>query len=131
EETKAVCKPEGEGEGSELGNLLRAWDRASPGAREKFKARVGLVAVEPPVKVMDDGLDIPECLRRGAPWRWGRIRPASARRRFTSRRAGSSSGWGRSISIRPLPTRARGTAPASIIPSAITVSVNNGLAGRG
>jgi hypothetical protein len=67
EETKAVCKPEGEGEGSELGNLLRAWDRASPGAREKFKARVGLVAVEPPVKVMDDGLDIPECLRRAAP----------------------------------------------------------------
>ena len=67
EETKAARKPEGEGEGSELGNLLRAWDRASPGAREKFKARVGLVAVEPPVKVMDDGLDIPECLRRAAP----------------------------------------------------------------
>jgi hypothetical protein len=67
EETKAVRKPEGEGEGSELGNLLRAWDRASQGAREKFKARVGLVAVEPPAKVMDDGLDIPECLRRAAP----------------------------------------------------------------
>jgi hypothetical protein len=67
EETKAVRKPEGEGEGSELGNLLRAWDRASQGAREKFKARVGLVAVEPPAKVMDDGLDIPESLRRAAP----------------------------------------------------------------
>ena len=68
EETKAVRKPEGEGEGegegSELGNLLRAWHRASQGAREKFKARVGLVAVEPPA---DDGLDIPECLRRAAP----------------------------------------------------------------
>jgi hypothetical protein len=53
EETKAVRKPEGEGEGEgiELGNLLRAWDRASQGAREKFKARVGLVAVEPPAKV--------------------------------------------------------------------------------
>jgi hypothetical protein len=47
EETKAVRKPEGEDEDSELGNLLRAWDRASQGAREKFKARVGLVAVEP------------------------------------------------------------------------------------
>ena len=68
-ELKAVRKPEGEGEGedSELGNLLRAWDRASQGAREKFKARVGLVAVEPPAKAMDDGLDIPECLRRAAP----------------------------------------------------------------
>jgi hypothetical protein len=66
EETKAVRKPEGEGEDSELGNLLRAWDRTSQGAREKFKARVGLVAVEP-AKVMDDGLDIPECLRRAAP----------------------------------------------------------------
>jgi hypothetical protein len=64
EETKAARKPEGEG--SELGNLLRAWDRASQGAREKFKARVGLVAVEPPAKA-DDGLDIPECLRRAAP----------------------------------------------------------------
>ena len=64
-ELKAVRKPEGEG--SELGNLVRAWDRASQGAREKFKARVGLVAVEPPAKVMDDGLDIPECLRRAAP----------------------------------------------------------------
>jgi hypothetical protein len=52
EETKAVRKPEGEGEGegSELGNLLLAWDRASQGAREKFKARVGLVAVEPPTQ---------------------------------------------------------------------------------
>ena len=69
EEMKAVRKPEGEGEGegSELGNLLRAWDRASQGAREKFKARVGLVAVEPPAKAMDDGLDIPEFLRRAAP----------------------------------------------------------------
>jgi ParB-like chromosome segregation protein Spo0J len=67
EETKAVRKPGDEGEGSELGNLLRAWDRASQGAREKFKARVGLVAVEPPAKAMDDGLDIPECLRRAAP----------------------------------------------------------------
>ena len=67
EETKAARKPEGEGEGSELGNLLRAWDRASQGTREKFKARVGLVAVEPPAKAMDDGLDIPECLRRAAP----------------------------------------------------------------
>ena len=65
EETKAARKPEGEG--SELGNLLRAWDRASQGAREKFKARLGLVAVEPPAKAMDDGLDIPECLRRAAP----------------------------------------------------------------
>ena len=60
-------KPEGEGEDSELGNLLRAWDRASQGAREKFKAHVGLVAVEPPAKAMDDGLDILECLRRAAP----------------------------------------------------------------
>ena len=67
EETKAVRKPEGEGEGSELGNLLRAWDRASQDAREKFKAHVGLVAVEPPAKVIDDGLDIPECLRGAAP----------------------------------------------------------------
>jgi hypothetical protein len=65
EETKAVRKPEGDD--SELGNLLRAWDRASQGAREKFKARVGLVAVEPPAKVMDGGLDIPESLRRAAP----------------------------------------------------------------
>jgi transposase len=72
EETKAVLKPEGEdkgegegeGEDSELGNLLRAWDCASQGAREKFKARVGLVAVEPRA---GDGLDIPECLRRAAP----------------------------------------------------------------
>ena len=65
-ELKAVRKPESEGEGedSELGNLLRAWDRASQGAREKFKARVGLVAVEPTAKAMDDGLDI---LRRAAP----------------------------------------------------------------
>ena len=69
EETKAVRKPEGEGEGEgiELGNLLRAWDCASQGAREKFKAHVRLVAVERPAKVMDDGLDIPECLRRAAP----------------------------------------------------------------
>jgi hypothetical protein len=51
-------------EGSELRVLLFAWDRASQGTREKFKARVGLVAVEPPAKVMDDGLDIPEYLRR-------------------------------------------------------------------
>jgi hypothetical protein len=70
EELKAVRKPqgedegEGEGEDSELGNLLRAWDCASQGAREKFKARVGLVAVEPRA---GDGLDIPECLRRAAP----------------------------------------------------------------
>jgi len=56
-----------EGEGSELGSLLRAWDRASHVAREKFKARVGLVAVEPPAKAMDDGLDIPASLRRAAP----------------------------------------------------------------
>jgi hypothetical protein len=59
-----TARKEGEGEDSELGNLLRAWDRASQGAREKFKARVGLVAVEPPA---GDGLDIPECLRRAAP----------------------------------------------------------------
>ena len=66
---KAVRKPEGEGEGedSELGNLLHAWDCASQGAREKFKAHVGLVAVEPPAKATDDGLDVPECLRRAAP----------------------------------------------------------------
>ena len=64
EETKAVREPAGKGEGSELGNLLRAWDCASQGAREKFKAHVGLVAVEPPA---GDGLDIPECLRRAAP----------------------------------------------------------------
>jgi hypothetical protein len=63
-ELKAVRKPEGEDEDSELGNLLRAWDCASQGAREKFKAHVGLVAVEPPA---GDGLDIPECLRRAAP----------------------------------------------------------------
>jgi hypothetical protein len=67
EATKAGRKPEGEGEGSELGGLLRAWDRASQGAREKFKTHVGFVAVEPPAKAMDDGLDIPECLRRAAP----------------------------------------------------------------
>jgi hypothetical protein len=66
-ELKAVRKPEDEGEGSELSNLLVVWDRASQGAREKFKARVGLVAVEPPAKATDDGLDIPECLRRAAP----------------------------------------------------------------
>jgi hypothetical protein len=55
-----IARKEGEdeGEGSELGNLLRAWDRASPDAREKFKARVGLVAA--------DGLDIPVSLRRAA-----------------------------------------------------------------
>jgi hypothetical protein len=52
-ESKAVRKPlgegEGEGEDSELGNLLRAWDCllhawncASQGARKKFEARVGL-----------------------------------------------------------------------------------------
>ena len=65
-ELKAVRKPqcEDEGEDSELRNLLRAWDCASQGAREKFKARVGLVAVEPRA---GDGLDIPECLRRAAP----------------------------------------------------------------
>jgi hypothetical protein len=65
-ELKAVRKPpcEDEGEDSELGNLLRAWAGASQGAREKFKARVGLVAVEPRA---GDGLDIPECLRRAAP----------------------------------------------------------------
>jgi hypothetical protein len=65
-EMKAVRKPQGEDEGedSELRNLLRAWDRASQGAREKFKARVGLVTVEPRA---GDGLDIPECLRRAAP----------------------------------------------------------------
>jgi hypothetical protein len=67
EEAKAARKPEGKGEDSELGNLLRAWDCASQGAREKFKARVGLVAVQLPAKAMDDGLDIPECLRRAAP----------------------------------------------------------------
>ena len=67
EEAKEVRKTEDEGEDSELGNLLRAWDRASQGAREKFKARVGLVAVEPPAKATDDGLDIPEFLRRPAP----------------------------------------------------------------
>jgi hypothetical protein len=61
-ELKAVRKPEGEG--GELGNLLRAWDRASQDTREKFKAHVGLVAVESPA---GDGLDIPECLRRAAP----------------------------------------------------------------
>jgi hypothetical protein len=73
-ELKAVRKPEGEDEDSELGNLLRAWgyllrawDSASEGAREKFKAHVGFVAVEPPAKAMDDGLDIPEFLRRAAP----------------------------------------------------------------
>jgi hypothetical protein len=55
---KPQCEDEGEGEGSELGNLLRAWDRASQGAREKFTAHVGLVAVEPPAKAMDDGLDL-------------------------------------------------------------------------
>src|SRR5262249_48178168 len=64
-------KPQGEDEGededSEFGNLLQAWDRASQGPREKFKACVGLVAVEPPAKAMDDGLDIPECRRRAAP----------------------------------------------------------------
>jgi hypothetical protein len=64
-ELKAARKPEGEDEDSELGNLLRAWDRASRGAREKFQAHVGLVAVvEPPA---GDGLDIPESLRRAAP----------------------------------------------------------------
>lgn len=66
EEAKEVRKTEDEGEDSEL-NLLRAWDCASQGAREKFKAHVGLVAVEPPAKAMDDGLDIPEFLRRAAP----------------------------------------------------------------
>ena len=64
---RRCARREDEGEDSELGNLLRAWDRASQGAREKFKARVGLVAVEPPAKAMDDGLDIPEFLRRAAP----------------------------------------------------------------
>jgi len=68
-ELKAVRKPqcEDEGEDREVGNLLRVWNCASQGAREKFKARVGLVAVEPPAKARDDGLDIPECLRRAAP----------------------------------------------------------------
>jgi hypothetical protein len=70
EEAKAVCKPEseGEGEGSDLGNLLRAWDRASQGALEKFKARVGLVAAERPAETAtDDGLGIPAFLRRTTP----------------------------------------------------------------
>jgi hypothetical protein len=49
----------GAGEDEELGNLLRAWDRASQDAREKFKKRVGLVA--------GDGLDIPAALRRATP----------------------------------------------------------------
>jgi hypothetical protein len=57
---------EPEGEGNELGNLLRAWDRASQGTREKFKTRVGLVAVKPSTKAMGDGLDIPGFLRRDA-----------------------------------------------------------------
>jgi hypothetical protein len=57
---------EDEGEGSELGNLLRAWDRASQGDREKFKARVGLVAVECPAETTNDGLDIPPYPRRAA-----------------------------------------------------------------
>src|SRR5262249_9909651 len=62
-ELKAVRKPQGEDEGedSELVNLLRAWRCASQGAREKFKARVGLVAIEPRA---GDGLNI---LRRAAP----------------------------------------------------------------
>jgi hypothetical protein len=58
EETKAVRKPEGEGEDSELADLLRAWNRASQGARENFTARVGLVAA--------DGLDFPDYLDRRA-----------------------------------------------------------------
>jgi hypothetical protein len=66
EEAKAARKPEDEGEGNELGNLLQAWDRASQSAREKFKVRVGLVAVDTPVKATDDGLDIPDWRRRAA-----------------------------------------------------------------
>ena len=64
EEAKAARKPEDEG--NELGNLLQAWDRASQSVREKFKVRVGLVAVDTPVKAADDGLDIPDW-RRTAP----------------------------------------------------------------
>jgi ParB-like chromosome segregation protein Spo0J len=56
EETQAAHKPDGEDDGEGLGNLLRAWDRASYGAREQFKARVGLVAA--------DGLDMPDFLDR-------------------------------------------------------------------
>jgi hypothetical protein len=60
EEAKVVSKLEGEGEdedeGFEFVILLKAWDRASRGAREKFKARVGLY----------DKLDIPPYLDRRA-----------------------------------------------------------------
>ena len=48
---------------AELGELLRAWDRAREHARLKFMARVGLqLAPTPPPP--HDGLDIPTSLRR-------------------------------------------------------------------
>jgi hypothetical protein len=43
-----------------LGNLLKAWDRASEAVRQKFMARVGLVPAPPRA---DDGLDISPSLR--------------------------------------------------------------------
>ena len=65
EDAKAARKPLGEGEGNELlGALLRAWDRASEDVRKTFMARVGLVAAERPAEIADDGLDIPQSLRR-------------------------------------------------------------------
>jgi Protein of unknown function (DUF3102) len=56
-------KPLGEGEAGELGALLRAWDRASESARQKFMLRVGLVAIAREPFEMPD---IPDFLRRGA-----------------------------------------------------------------
>jgi len=44
-EIEELRKPLGEGEAGELGDLLRAWDRASEGARQKFIQRVQVVAV--------------------------------------------------------------------------------------
>jgi hypothetical protein len=53
-----------DGEAAGLAALLRAWDHASQGARERFLARVGLQRAASPSN--DDGLDIPASLRRAA-----------------------------------------------------------------
>jgi hypothetical protein len=62
EELRGSASETDDEEAQQLCALLRAWDRASESAREKFMARNGLQRAAP----SDDGLDIPECLRRSA-----------------------------------------------------------------
>ena len=61
-EHAAAGRPEDD-DGEGLHALLRAWDRASESAREKFKARVGLAAAERPTAA-DDGFGIPDFMKR-------------------------------------------------------------------